>query len=598
VLYQSDTIAKVVKRLNDCYFLPAIQREFVWRPDQITQLFDSLLRLYPISTFLFWDLKPENRNRWDVYKFIDQLDPRDSHNEPAVPAGVQQLTLVLDGQQRLTSLLIGLKGSYTIKKKYMKWSRPDAWVPNTLYLNLFQDPEQEPEDGEMGLRYGFAFLPEQPENDDEHYWFPVSRILDFDSQDRFDQFKYEQRDSLPGSVTRAQQWVFEKNLARLHQVVWSNQVISSYTEQDQDYDRVLDIFVRANEGGTKLSKSDLLLSMITSKWEGMKAREEIYGFVDRINNDLDRKNDLDKDFVMKTCLVLSDLKVQYKVDNFNNQNLELIRQNWQRIKTAIENAVSLVNWFGIDRDTLTSANALIPIIYYFYRHPGTEPRDSTSSQGVRTATRIRRWLTAALLNGVFGGQSDNVLRDTRKVLAEKVGEPDFPLDALNEEIRRSGRKAYFDDTAMEDFLDVKYSQRETFLALSLLYDDNSWGVTAYHQDHIFPRSLFTPKKLENSGLPTEKQAVYAELVDGIGNLQLLTALENQQKSDQEFRDWIKSRDQSYRKRHLIPDDPALYDFVKFEEFVKAREELIRQRLKELLGASTSAVSGGVSDRQP
>jgi uncharacterized protein with ParB-like and HNH nuclease domain len=54
-----------------------------------------------------------------------------------------------------------------------------------------------------------------------------------------------------------------------------------YTETDQDYDRVLDIFVRANEGGTKLSKSDLLLSMVTSSWDGVNAREEIFNFVDR-----------------------------------------------------------------------------------------------------------------------------------------------------------------------------------------------------------------------------------------------------------------------------------------------------------------------------
>jgi hypothetical protein len=41
----------------------------------------------------------------------------------------------------------------------------------------------------------------------------------------------------------------------------------------------------------------------------------------------------------------------------------------------------------------------------------------------------RRWLTTVLLNNVFGGQSDNVLRDTRRVLQEEAGEPDFPLEA-------------------------------------------------------------------------------------------------------------------------------------------------------------------------
>jgi uncharacterized protein with ParB-like and HNH nuclease domain len=584
--YQSDTIANVVNRLNARYFLPAIQREFVWRPDQIVQLYDSLMRGYPISTFLFWDLKPENRDRWDIYRFIDNFHANETHNDLASTAGVQQLTLVLDGQQRLTSLLIGLKGSYTTKKKYMRYDRSDAWVKQTLHLDLFKDPEKEPDDGDLGIRYGFEFLASTPERDGDHYWFKVSRILDFDSEDRFEKFKYEERDRLPDCVTRGQVRIFERNLDRLYRVVWKNDVISYYTETDQDYDRVLDIFVRANEGGTKLSKSDLLLSMVTLKWSGVNAREEIYGFVERLNNTLDRKNDFDKDFLMKTCLVLTDLKVQYKVDNFNNQNLALIQQHWGEIKAAIENAVNLVNWFGIDRDTLTSLNALIPIIYFLYRHPGLQFRGATSASAVKNASTVRQWLTMGLLNNVFGGQSDNVLRDTRKVLQEKAVEPDFPLEALNAEIAKSGRNANFDEVALENFLATTYGARTSFLALSLLYDDNSWGVTAYHQDHIFPRSLFTPKRLENSGLPAEKQARYAELVNRVGNLQLLLGQENQEKSDQDFQTWLTTRDAWFRRRHLIPEDDVLLRFEKFDEFVLAREGLIRQRLKRLLTPTT------------
>src|SRR5204863_2382988 len=118
--------------------------------------------------------------------------------------------------------------------------------------------------------------------------------------------------------------VFNRNLNALHRCIWGDSAISFYTEASQDYDRVLDIFIRANEGGTRLSKSDLLLSTVTAQWGDVNAREEIYGFVDRLNSDLARKNDLDKDFVMKSCLVLTDLPVQYRVNNFNDQNLRLI----------------------------------------------------------------------------------------------------------------------------------------------------------------------------------------------------------------------------------------------------------------------------------
>ena len=115
--------------MNHQYFLPAIQREFVCKPDQIVELFDSIMRGYPISSFLFWELKPENRDKWQVYKFLERAQHGGTHNELANTDGVPNLTLVLDGQQRVTSLMIGLKGTYVMKKKYKRWDNPDAWSP-------------------------------------------------------------------------------------------------------------------------------------------------------------------------------------------------------------------------------------------------------------------------------------------------------------------------------------------------------------------------------------------------------------------------------------------------------------------------------------
>jgi hypothetical protein len=156
--------------------------------------------------------------------------------------------------------------------------------------------------------------------------------------------------------------------------------------------------------------------MVTAKWNDMNARDEIYDFVDRLNSQLTHKNNFDKDFIMKTCLVLSDLPVQYKVENFNNTNLTEIHRRWKTIKTAIEAAVTLVNSFGIDRDSLTSANALIPIIYYFFQHPSMTLRGNTPFE-IQNGCRIHRWLLTALLNNAFSGQSDRALTDTRRAVA-------------------------------------------------------------------------------------------------------------------------------------------------------------------------------------
>ncbi len=113
------TIKEAVQNIDKGeYFLPAIQREFVWKTTQIEKLFDSIMRDYPISSFLFWKVDTQNLNSYQFYKFIDEYHEKDSkHNKKVNFNGrASGITAILDGQQRLTSLYIGLKGSYASKR--------------------------------------------------------------------------------------------------------------------------------------------------------------------------------------------------------------------------------------------------------------------------------------------------------------------------------------------------------------------------------------------------------------------------------------------------------------------------------------------------
>jgi hypothetical protein len=286
--------------------------------------------------------------------------------------------------------------------------------------------------------------------------------------------------------------------------------------------------------------------MVTSKWDGMNAREEIYNFVDRLNSELTRKNDFDKDFIMKSCLVLTDLPVKYKVENFNNANLTQIEKNWKDIKSAIERGVDLSNYFGIDRENLTSANALIPIIYYLFRQPkrtlrGTTPFDK------QNASAIRQWLLMTLLNNVFGGSSDTMLQTIREVLQTHGSTgTDFPVANINVAITRQGRVSSFDQNNGDRFLALTYQDPESFLALSLLYDENGWGTMTYQKDHIFPQAAFTTKALTAAGFPIEQIEDLQLLQHTLGNLDLMLATENQGKSDEQFGSWLKTRDMTFR----------------------------------------------------
>jgi uncharacterized protein with ParB-like and HNH nuclease domain len=94
------------------YVLPAIQREFVWKPQQIERLFDSLMQKYPFGTFLFWQVEPQTAVSFQFYDFMREYHERDAAH--CAPLGAQPghpVTAVLDGQQRLTALNIGFRGS-------------------------------------------------------------------------------------------------------------------------------------------------------------------------------------------------------------------------------------------------------------------------------------------------------------------------------------------------------------------------------------------------------------------------------------------------------------------------------------------------------
>ena len=78
--YETTTIQSVLDSVNRSHYLPAIQRPFIWEPSQIIALFDSVMKGYPISSFLFWRLKPENKGTIDIYKFIDNFTQSGTHN--------------------------------------------------------------------------------------------------------------------------------------------------------------------------------------------------------------------------------------------------------------------------------------------------------------------------------------------------------------------------------------------------------------------------------------------------------------------------------------------------------------------------------------
>lgn len=578
--YQEETIKTILDRLNTQYFLPSIQRNYVWKHDKVILLFDSIMRGYPISSFLFWEIEEENKNKWEIYKFCEiAYSGGTKHDKLPVAFGIQNLTLVLDGQQRLTSILIGLKGIYRIRSPRM-WYIPSNFPENRLYLDLFADPEPKDESLEFAGKpyYGFAWFSKTPHNDANHHWFQVGKILDCKNENGFYELRSTEESLFPTSVTKEKENLFERNIRRLYEAIYKDAAISYYVERDQDYDRVLDIFVRANEAGTELTKPEIILSMLESKWSG-GAKNKIEKLIVEVNEHSLRKNSINLEFIMRSCLVLANLPVRYRINTFTNENISLIEEKWPEFESAIKRTMMLVNRFGLDRSNLTGYNVLIPLVQYLYINSGKSFLGRSEFEA-RNANSMRRWLILAMLNRVFGRGAEQVIANLRHVITQcKPGE-DFPVEGLNEELKRMRFQTEFDDTMIRAYLDSQYPVE--FLKLSLLYNDHFWDAVDIQQDHIFPRAMFDISNPRFSSLSPEKQSTFILLHNRAANIQLLMDRENNEKRAQPFDRWIKTRDKKFRKDHLIPDNDDLLSFERFDEFITAREALITEKLRNVI----------------
>lgn len=559
-------VSDIIRQVNRDIYLPAIQREFVWGTDRIERLFDSIMADFPIGSFLYWKLEQKNKDEWPIYEFIRDFDGESSHNPSANMAGINQdVTLVLDGQQRITSLMIGLKGSY--RYFYYRWRK------TSLYLNLLKPPTPN-EDNPEELTYGFAFRESgDPSGKAPQLWYPVGRILDFeDAEDA----KADMKSKL-AELPEDQRDNANRLIGRLHNRIHTTLVGNYYQEKSQDYDKVLQVFVRANSAGQPLEYSDLLLATATAKWETLDARREIHEFTDSLN-DIGTGYGFGKDFVLKACLYLTeDLPIQYKVKNFSRSNLRKIEENWGDIKEALTTTVRLISRFGFNSKNVVAPLALLPIALYLLKRGNRTFDMSSKVEDAEAQVAIRKWFIFSTLKNAFGGSSDTTLNRLRELLKDAGPDTPFPADVLYKSL---GIEPRLTDAEIERILSYAYQGRYTNLVLSLLYPDRDWKDAVFHEDHIFPQSEFQIRLLKRRGYAESKVQSYIAKYNLLANLQLLTESENLSKNATPFEEWIKTRDASFRRRHLIPEMTS-YVFDAFDEFYEKRKDSIVKALQGL-----------------
>ena len=529
--------------------LPAMQRPFVWKEERIARLVDSLLRGFPIGAVMLWRTNTVQRYR-RIARDIDTGTTATFVFESTQDQS--QKYLVLDGQQRLTSLFVSFRGSYNHRKLYLDVLSGDSTDkdPGNEYYDcrFLSKTEADARNGEQnGKRVLFeqmasliSISPKKAATTASKR--AVSLGLDEDETERISD-TYIRCASILGD---------HKSL----QVITVDEDPSEVTPVEE----ILEIFVRINSGGLVLLKSDLLMSLLDLKWNDIQP--ELQDLVRDIN--ASRPYAFTRDDVLKSLLLAEGAETRFdRLVSDRNQveqlakklpaHIDAIRKGWQQLGCILMDDCKISS----ERFFRGGHNALLPFVLYLARN-----------QNITQAERRKVVLGVyiALMSGIFGSAEARMGSFARKTVA---GATSFPLRELCELTRRNYGIASLDDLL----------KRNLDLALNIAHG----GITLdrnpenLQRDHIFPRAT-----LQKEGYPYDKVNHYA-------NFHFLRGVDNLNKSDRPPNEWFKApgRAPSYTQQDL--DERLLcWDDLqpgKFPTMLKERGARIRAKATELLGAS-------------
>lgn len=547
--------------------LPAIQRKFVWKEEQICNLFESIMEGYPIGTILTWKVsgkKINEENYIGFYEFIKNYSEYGDNKYNKLiknSSNDKEYLAILDGQQRIQSLIIGIKGSYATHLPNKRYDKIESYPQKSLYIKLKKDFIQDEEKNS----YIFKFLePSIAINDKKNNWFEVGKIIGLkDEKDRRkyirEHYNFKTEDDKDEALSI---------LAELNSCINDRSLLGCYAiSKDRCLDDILDIFVRINSGGTKLSKPDLLFSTIITKWND--ARENFDYFLKHINiNDKQAKIfSFDIDFLIRTILYVFDISVTLNIKNFKKLNIDELKQNWEKIKISITKTRNLLIEFGFTDWNITSYNAIMPIVYYVYNN------GDIKNEYIKL--EIKKYFIIAQLKNLFGVASNSALTETRKAL---FNQRKFSINLFKNTSLVGNRNYSVSREDIDNWLDTyKKDSPYTFMILSII-DPNFDSSKLIDIDHLYAESILRNSK------------DFKDYKDNIANLNLLQAKENRKsKSDMLLEDYINE----LKEKKMIPSNiikflPGIdeelsnYSLDNFKIFYKKRKKLIGDTLENIL----------------
>ena len=534
-------------------WLPNIQRLFVWDEDQIERLFDSIMRQYPLPSMMLWKTKAELRNRNFIREYYENTDLKTLYR--VINKNTKKL--VLDGQQRLQSFYLGLKGSYK---------------GGVLHINVLSGAPRAPED----VRYRFSFIDPKKA---KWPWVPLGDIVYSKKlagqialqimSDAGQEISETDKETASRVIERAKREI-EVTEALLYQEI-------DGTDEDNHFafDDIVEIFIRANSGGTQLSKSDLMFTLLISDWR--MADIEMQELLSELNGD--DQFEFSRDFVLKCALSVLGLGAQYEVEKLRDDSLrQKISSNWENISNSIKFVRDIIasKTYIRSAKALTSYNALIPIIYFHFHFPGE----------LGNVRPIRDYFLRVLLAGAFSGRPDGLIDKITANISEWKA---FDKRAIFRVIEEDGRSLKI---SSDHLFWMGYGSKQIHTLFNIWYDFDyrpSFDGHLPQVDHIFPQSLLKSVKDVNPETGRRVQHYTAAEINQLANCMLLTAKENGAggKADTPPDEWFPAQikqNPDYLELHCIPSDKKLWKLENVEKFLAVRQGMIKEKFSELLRA--------------
>ncbi len=358
--------------------------------------------------------------------------------------------------------------------------------------------------------YQFEFHAKAPTNNENHFWFKVGDILELKSV-----VNYTREHNLGNEESEL--------LETLNKAFHDKQLISYFEEEEKNLNKVLNIFIRVNSGGVKLSYSDLLMSILTASFSS-DIREKMNALVDALKD----KGFPNVEQELKTCLLLIDKDTTFELKNFNKNNVKKIEENWEKITKSIYNVAKLLETFGY-AGYLGSAYILSSLAYFYFLNPKMDKNDEEQAL---------KFVRNAQIMGYFSGSTDTKL----SIIAHSIKET-RAFEAFNHNLAKHQTwPLKITNDAIEDMI-YSSSDARVFPILQILYPNLNYKTTTFHIDHIYPKSKFNEK---NKKLNKD----FYKWWNYLFNLQLLEGQENSAKKDKDPEVWLK---EEYKNEQAIEE---------------------------------------------